>query len=679
MRFTRSLFSTSGALCVCAALLAGYAVQPVSAGESGGTESPFAYGVGARALSLGGAYVALADGPSAMAWNPAGLAGATVKRVSFFYTSPFVDDNRYTFLGYVHPFLDLGTIGIGNIRYGVGGIEKYDAGGEALGEFSNSQNEWILGYALPPFGNARFGANLKIETHSLDGYSATAVGADVGFLLQSREPEQRLWSARNLSFGLSIRNVLEPRLTLRSDEETLPSLVRSGLAYSLPLRGSLMERIQLLLAFEQGKWSGGRTKFGAEIVLPHGLDLRMGAGPDEWASGMGIDLPGGTLDYAFGSRELGSAHRLELTFAFGSSLEMLRVGREREEEENLTRRTQERIERNEQAQIRAHVREGKVHMERGAYADAEAWFDRALLWDPENEEALALMDEAKVLRHLADGERLREENNLLDAIAEFSAALAVAPDNEAAVRLHTEATDLLHRNTARDAEVSAHLTEGIEYLALSDFPEARNAFEEALQIEPENADVQRYLARTDSLIELRVATLVEEGRWSAGRGDARTAISRYRDAVALRPGRSDLRSEIARLSVPAGERKETDPVEAPPVREARREVTPEERREVERMYRAGVEEFKQRRSREAIRYFEFVYGLLPDYENVGSYLRQAYLFTGMEKYTSGQLAEAITVWEQILTIDPTDEKALTYLRRARIAMEKAKELSGGNK
>ncbi len=677
MRFTRSPFSTDRAA-AAAALVLILVASPVLAGGSAGTESPFAFGVGARALSLGGAYVALADGPSALAWNPAGLAGQTMKQVSFFYTSPFVSDNRYTFVGYVHPFLDLGTVAFGNLRYGVGGIAKYDATGEALGEFSDSQNEWILGYALPPFGPVRFGANLKIETHSLDGYSATGAGADIGFLYRPTETDRRAWSTSNLSFGLSIRNVLEPRLTLQSDEETLPTLVRSGVAYSLPLGGAFLDRLRLLLTFDQGKWSGGRTKMGAELTTSRGIDFRFGAGPDEIGGGIGMALHGGTLDYSYGSMELGAAHRIELTMAFGSSLDRLRAERERIEEETLARRTQEEIERNEREQIRSHIREGKKNLEAGAYADAQSWFDRALLWDGENTEALALLDSAKVLRHIAEGDRLRRENNLLDAIAEFSAALAVDPDNpDAAARL-SDATDLLNRNTARDTEVSLNLTQGIEFLALSNFTEATRSFESALQMEPDNADARKYLARTDSLIDVRVGTLVDEGKWYADRGDGETAVARYREALLLRPQRSDLKRAIARLNRPKDATKNDAAKTAEEKRPVRREVTADERREAERMYRAGVEEFRQRKNREAIRYFEFVYGLLPDYENVESYLKQAYLFLGMEQYTSGQLAEAITEWEKILAVDPRDEKALTYLRRARLAMEKAKELSGGS-
>ncbi len=672
MRFTRSLCFTS------ALLLAIVPARAPSADESGGTESPFAFGAGARALALGGAYVAVAEGPAATTWNPAGLAGTQVKQVSFFYTSPFTDGNQYTFVGYVHPFLDLGTMAFANARYGVDGIRKFDSGGRELGEFSNVQNEWLLSYALPPFGPARFGASIKVETQSIDNETATAVGADLGFLFRSSEHDRSVWSVSNLSFGISIRNALEPRLTLRAEEENLPTLIRSGLAYSLPLRGSLRDRLLLVLAFEQGKESGGRTRFGSEMDLPHGLSFRAGGGPDDWSTGMGLALLGGRLDYSFGSQELGTAHRLELSMSFGSSLDMLLADRALRDEEALALRTQEEIARNEKIQAETNIREGMVHFDRAEYALAEASFERALLWDPVNETANEFHVKSRVRKHLEEGIRQARTGNLLEAVSEYSLAAAADPsDDEAADKL-ASATVQLNRSTARSREVSNALTRGIEYLALSEFPAAQEQFRSALQIEPDNADVQRYLARTDSLIARRVDALVAEANWYRDRKDRATARQRYSEAIALRPGRDDLRREIRRLDAapPEGEEAAGQSSE-PAVRRAPRVLSVEEAREAERMYKAGVDEFRQRRNREAIRYFEFVYDLVPTYEKVDSYLKQAYLFTGMEHYTSGEISEAVDVWEKILGVDPEDDQALTYLRRARIAIQKAEELTGG--
>ena len=56
-------------------LLVGTAVTPRAFAATG--EAGFAFlklGVGARAMGMGSAYVAVADDPTALHWNPAGLA-----------------------------------------------------------------------------------------------------------------------------------------------------------------------------------------------------------------------------------------------------------------------------------------------------------------------------------------------------------------------------------------------------------------------------------------------------------------------------------------------------------------------------------------------------------------------------------------------------------------------------
>lgn len=673
MGFGRSRFSISRGAVLAALFLAGTAF----AAERGGALSPFAVGAGARALALGGAYVAVADGPDAPVWNPAGLAAGQRKAVSFFYTAPFVEGNRYSYVGYVHPFLDFGCLGVGNLRYGMDGIEKYDAGGEALGTFSNVQNEWIVSYALPPFGPLSLGAALKAETQALDGETATGFGVDLGLLVRSEDPPDRFLSRRNFALGLALRNAVEPTLTLLEGEDRLPGLLRAGVAYRGAASGA-WDGFLLTAQIDEGRESGGSFRFGAEYDVVRGLALRSGFGPDEWTTGIGLAAVGGRFDYSFSVQELGTAHRLGVTYAFGSSLESLREEHRAREQATLEERTQTELRRKERGQFDASLREGDGLLASGDYGGAEAAYERALLWDPENEDALHRLSSARIERHIAAGERFRDDGDLLEAVAEFQAALTIDPDEPRAERLTEETRDALDRTAARNRQVGDRLTRGVEYLALSEFIDAREAFDEALHIDPENEDAKRFLARTDSLIALRVDAMVEDGNWYRDRGNADGAAERYKEALRLRPDRDDLVREIARLetAAPAPDGSvETEAAAAPS--EPARPLTADERAEAERMYPSGLDAFRAGRYPEAIRYFEFVYGLSPGYENVESYLKQACLFSGMDRYTAGDLAGAIQTWERVLEIDPSDEKALSYVRRARSEIRKTQDLSGG--
>ncbi len=675
-RSTRSLFSTRGLFAVAALL-----PSLLHAANDGGTLSPFAYGVGARALSLGGAYVALGGGAASLAWNPAAAGAEGSKEFSLFYTAPFTDGNRFTYAGYIHPMLDLGTIGFGNLRYALGGISGYDDDGAPTGEFSNVQNEWLLTYALPPFGGARFGASLKVETHSLAGRSASSVGGDIGFLYLSPRRNRSAWSADNFGFGIALRNALEPKLTLESTEERFPTLIRTGFSYSIPLRGRPVTQVLLVASMEQGNTVASAGSFGVETLLPGGLALRFGGRGDGWTGGIGVPLRGGRIDYAVAMQEPGTAHRVEFILRFGPNLDALRLERARRDDERLAKRTEEELEKKERSQIDGHLAKGRSEMKRGNWEKAEIWFERALLWDPDGEAAQHALARARYEKHLAAGKERIGDGKLLDGIGEFRAAIAAGVDDGRAAEALDAATALLDRTSEKTRAVTDLMTGGIGALALGDFAGARASFEKALDADPGNADASRYLARIDSLLTVRVEAIVERAKGAERRGDFGAARKAYTEALELMPGRDDLLYELrrAKREEKSASAERNGPAGAGNTTETNRPakiLSSAEKEEAGRMYDLGLDMLKNRKSGEAIRYFEFVYNLDGGWENVASYLEQAYLFEGMNLYTEGHIKEAIGVWEKVLVIDPGAEKAMNYIRRGRLALSKAQELSG---
>ncbi|MCK4392957.1 hypothetical protein KAX17_08635, partial [Candidatus Bipolaricaulota bacterium] len=73
-----------------------------------GAFSAFKNGLGARALAMGGAFVAVVDDTTAVIWNPAGLAQLDDTRLSGMSTDLFGLGITHQFVGATTMFADLG-------------------------------------------------------------------------------------------------------------------------------------------------------------------------------------------------------------------------------------------------------------------------------------------------------------------------------------------------------------------------------------------------------------------------------------------------------------------------------------------------------------------------------------------------------------------------------------------
>ena len=89
-------------------------ISAMALAEGVGAFSAFDSGIGARALAMGGAFVAVANDATAAYWNPAGLAGLTDTRLDGMSTDLFG-------LGVTHQFVgattNLAGFGLGAVSY----------------------------------------------------------------------------------------------------------------------------------------------------------------------------------------------------------------------------------------------------------------------------------------------------------------------------------------------------------------------------------------------------------------------------------------------------------------------------------------------------------------------------------------------------------------------------------
>ena len=128
-------------------------------------------GVGARGLALGGAYTALAEGVTALYWNPAGIAELEGPAAAFSIADLYGDAGiSHTFAGGIMPVGSNGAFGIALTQLSSGDIQRTtelfpDGGDPAFGNtFSYTASAAGLYYARRLTDRLGLGVGVKFAT-----------------------------------------------------------------------------------------------------------------------------------------------------------------------------------------------------------------------------------------------------------------------------------------------------------------------------------------------------------------------------------------------------------------------------------------------------------------------------------------------------------------------------------
>jgi hypothetical protein len=147
-----------------------------------GAFSAFKNGIGARALAMGGAFVAVADDATAVCWNPAGLAQLGDTRLAGMSTDLYGLGITHQYVGAVTSFANLG-IGLGWERAAIDG-QVIDGTGGLGASFTWTEQAIVGSLATNVMDIAMAGANVKYYmADSGLGDSASGFGFDLGLLV----------------------------------------------------------------------------------------------------------------------------------------------------------------------------------------------------------------------------------------------------------------------------------------------------------------------------------------------------------------------------------------------------------------------------------------------------------------------------------------------------------------
>ncbi|MBD3182329.1 hypothetical protein GF312_08560 [Candidatus Poribacteria bacterium] len=292
-------------------------------------------GAGARALGMGGAFVAVADDGTTGYWSPGGLPALEYREVSFMHCQQFDSLVRTNFISYVHPKSPLGAFGISWLRLGVEDIprtgyvdsnknmiqdfdDKNDNGIKDPGEyyiekpyiadyFDDIEDGIFLSYGLNVVEGLSMGLNFKIIRQSLGQHSSSGWGLDLGALYELY---------KGFRFGINFQDLPKTRIRwgITEHEEEIPASVKFGAAYTADITSL---KSVVTLAWNVDTKYDTTMHYGLEWWLVDILALRAGLDEGQLSVGTGLRMSSFQVDYAFvGHDDLGSTHRVSTSVRF---------------------------------------------------------------------------------------------------------------------------------------------------------------------------------------------------------------------------------------------------------------------------------------------------------------------------------------------------------------------------
>jgi len=271
-----------------------HGVSPAGVSKSGTTAAGFLnMDMGARATAMGSAFVAVADDPTALYWNPAGIARAGTAMAHFSH-SRWIADIHFEDAAFVVPVGLAGAIGAYAKFMTMADMERTTINDpEGTGEiFGAGSYAFALSYARKLTDRFSIGANAKWIEERIYHSSARGFAIDIGTLFDTK--------FNGISIGMNISNYgtkmrmdgrdllvqtdIDPLVagnndkvnaTLKTDRYDLPLLMRVGVAMDL-LQDAEKNRLVLSLDALHPNNNMESLNVGGEYVFNNSVALRAG-------------------------------------------------------------------------------------------------------------------------------------------------------------------------------------------------------------------------------------------------------------------------------------------------------------------------------------------------------------------------------------------------------------------
>jgi hypothetical protein len=288
-------------------------LSAVAMADGIGAFSAFKNGVGARALAMGGAFVAVANDATAACWNPAGLATLNDTRLAGMSTDLYGLGATHQYVGAVTTIANLG-VGLGWERAAIDG-QAVDGTGTPGATFTWTEQAIVGSLATNVMDVAMAGANVKYYmADSGLGDTASGFGFDLGVLVSLGDM---------FVIGVNAKDLAGSGLAWDGGaNDVISGLYKAGLAMKLA-----EDKLVLATDVDFDNSGLGDTHVGVEFQVINELALRGGVVLTNnfqdytFSVGAGVNIAGLYVDAAYVlNQTLGNTLVLSAEFSLGGLL-----------------------------------------------------------------------------------------------------------------------------------------------------------------------------------------------------------------------------------------------------------------------------------------------------------------------------------------------------------------------
>jgi hypothetical protein len=268
---------------------------------------------GVGQLGAGGAGIAVVRGAETLYYNPAGLAGLPGISFSSFFTSQMGVASYSAFS------LALRGFAVAAELYSSGSIDGYDALGNPTTELGYSSSAYMFGFGVDPSMfpflpklplSFSIGGMLKGVSTKIADVKGSGFAFDLAFRMGIPPMSLGPVAVTDAAFGVTLSNLFGG-ISYDGTQDGLPMDI--GLGLSARLLGVALVATDIHLS--------GSFGIGVTYEPVPTLALRLGVlskGETSITAGVGLNVAGFLIDYAFVSHTVGATHRIGLTLDFSA-------------------------------------------------------------------------------------------------------------------------------------------------------------------------------------------------------------------------------------------------------------------------------------------------------------------------------------------------------------------------